>query len=264
MQKSFYFQHDYNASSDAKVLFLRQQLGMEGYGIYWFVLEQLAQAGGYLPLKIIPVLAMQSQTQETKVRVVIEGYGLFKIIKERFFSQRLNGHLVLRRHLSLSGKVGASIRWKDSPPISPPISPPNAKERKGKKGKERKEIERESLHENSVKIFDADSVKIFDAEELILKNQIQFERICCATGKNSAEGAEILHKYHLYLEEKEQYPKSKRALFAGFEKWMLNEKKFNSNGITTTSASNRHKGAMQLIASLKQDYAARGKKDDGT
>ena len=63
MQKSYYFQHDYNAASDSKILFLRQQLGMEGYGIYWFVLEQLAQAGGFLPLKIIPVLAMQSQTQ---------------------------------------------------------------------------------------------------------------------------------------------------------------------------------------------------------
>jgi len=48
---SFYFTHDYNAANDSKILFLRQQLGMEGYGIYWFIIEQLAQSGGYLPIK---------------------------------------------------------------------------------------------------------------------------------------------------------------------------------------------------------------------
>ena len=84
INKSYYFQHDYNASNDAKILFLRQQLGMEGYGIYWFIIEQLAQAGGKLPIKIIPVLAMQSQTQETKVRAIIEGYDCFRLLKMNF------------------------------------------------------------------------------------------------------------------------------------------------------------------------------------
>lgn len=108
--KSCYFHHDYNASNDAKVLFLRQQLGMEGYGIYWFILEQLAQAGGSLPLKIIPVLAMQSQTQETKVRAVIDGYELFNVSADKFFSIRLNGHLEIRKQLSDFGKKGVQIR----------------------------------------------------------------------------------------------------------------------------------------------------------
>jgi len=138
MQKSFYFQHDYNAASDSKVLFLRQQLGMEGYGIYWFVLEQLAQAGGYLPLKIIPVLAMQSQTQETKLKAVVHNYELFELHENQFFSTRLNAHLQIRKHLSDKGKAGALKRWHTSPPDSLPnslpISDPNAKERKGKEG----------------------------------------------------------------------------------------------------------------------------------
>jgi len=134
MQKSYYFQHDYNAASDSKILFLRQQLGMEGYGIYWFVLEQLAQAGGFLPLKIIPVLAMQSQTQETKLNAVVKNYELFELHEDQFFSTRLNAHLQIRKHLSDKGKAGALKRWHttqlDSPPNSHPISDPNAKERK--------------------------------------------------------------------------------------------------------------------------------------
>ena len=110
MKKSYWFEHDYNASNDAKILFLRQQLGMEGYGIYWFIVEQLVQAGGRLPLKVIPVLSMQTQTQESKVRAVIEGYDLFGIDEEHFFSFRLNSHIETRKYYSEMGKKGVEIR----------------------------------------------------------------------------------------------------------------------------------------------------------
>lgn len=71
---------------------------------------------------------------------------------------------------------------------------------------------------------------VFNAEEEISKNQIEFQRICSVTGKSIDAGKISLHKYHLYLEEKEQYPKGKKAVFAGFEKWLLNEKNFSKNG----------------------------------
>jgi hypothetical protein len=138
MKKStYYFSHDYNAANDVKILFMRQQLGMEGYGIYWFLIEHLADAGGKLPLKIIPVLAMQMHSQEVKVRAVIQEFELFQVIDDEFFSVRLIEHLVVRNTLSESGKKGAAKRW-DSHPINPPIGEGNAKERKGKeiKGKE--------------------------------------------------------------------------------------------------------------------------------
>lgn len=68
------------------------------------------------------------------------------------------------------------------------------------------------------------STKIFDAESALLENQIELERICVITGKSITQAKESLHKYHLYLQEKEQYPKSRLAIFAGFEKWLMNEK----------------------------------------
>jgi hypothetical protein len=141
--KSYYFQHDYHASNDAKVLFLRQQLGMEGYGIYWFILEQLAQAGGRLPLKITPVLAMQSQTQETKIKAVIEGYDLFNISEDYFFSTRLNEHIEIRQYLSEMGKKGVELREAKRAASKGALwgasSNPLSKERKGKEIKEIKE-----------------------------------------------------------------------------------------------------------------------------
>jgi len=136
---TFYFSHDYNANSDVKILFLRQQLGMEGYGIYWMLIESLANAGGFLPMKIIPVFAMQMQTSQVKVESVINEFGLFAITNNGFLSDRLNGHLELRKTLSDKGREGAIKRWenhkKDSPPISPPNGEGNAKESKVKESK---------------------------------------------------------------------------------------------------------------------------------
>lgn len=64
----------------------------------------------------------------------------------------------------------------------------------------------------------------YDAEKTISENQIEFERICMAAGKKSKEAKASLRKYHLHLTEKEQYPKSRKAVFAGFEKWLMNER----------------------------------------
>jgi uncharacterized protein YdaU (DUF1376 family) len=114
MNKSYYFSHDYNSANDVKILFLRQQLGMEGYGIYWFLVENLAQAGGILPLNITPVLAMQMQTNEVKVKAVIEEFNLFTIAENGFFSNRLNDHLKIRISMQEKGKINALKRWNNA------------------------------------------------------------------------------------------------------------------------------------------------------
>jgi hypothetical protein len=118
---------------------------MEGYGIFWFIVEQLAQSGGFLPIKITPVLSMQMQVTEAKVRSVITDYELFDIVDENFYSERLNKHLQIRKQLSEFGKKGAKNRWENGHPISHPNGLPNGlpngnKERK-ERNKEKKEKE---------------------------------------------------------------------------------------------------------------------------
>jgi hypothetical protein len=65
---------------------------------------------------------------------------------------------------------------------------------------------------------------VTNAEEAILSNQIEFERICYTTNKPPQQAKVSLRKYHLHLAEKEQYPKSRKSVFSGFEKWLMNEK----------------------------------------
>jgi len=160
---TFYFSHDYNARNDFKILFLRQQLGMEGYGIYWFLIESLAESGGRLPLKIIPVMAMQMQVTEVKVSAVINNFDLFEVAENEFFSTRLLNHLDKRKLLSEKGKKGAENRWVgNGHPISHPISGANAKERKGKEIKE-KESSSIEQHDTTQQVFGIESRKSYDS-----------------------------------------------------------------------------------------------------
>jgi hypothetical protein len=149
---SYYFSHDYNAANDTKVLFLRHQLGMEGYGIYWYLIEQLANAGGKLPLELIPVLAMQMHCTDVKVNGVLMNFDLFTLDSGEFWSERLQNHLDLRLKLSESGKTGANNRWGNRVAIGEG----NAKERKEKeiKGKESKV--------NEIKVIDEDFDRFWD------------------------------------------------------------------------------------------------------
>lgn len=121
MNKSLYFSHDYTASDDVKILFLRQSLGMEGVGIFWYVVERLAQAGGRMPLNIIPVLSMQMQVTEAKVQAVINNYNLFELDPPEFFSRRLMETIDLRKTLQDAGLKGAAKRWNNNENKPPKI-----------------------------------------------------------------------------------------------------------------------------------------------
>jgi hypothetical protein len=152
--KSYYFSHDYNAANDTKILFLRHQLGMEGYGIYWFLIERLAEAGGKMPLELIPILSMQMQSTDVKVKGVITQFDLFTIVEGEFWSERLQDHLGLREKLSQSGKNGAANRWANGGAIGEA----NAKKSKEKESKEIKEKKIKEIKEISFP-FNSDEFK---------------------------------------------------------------------------------------------------------
>ena len=173
--KSYYFSHDYNAANDTKVLFLRHQLGMEGYGIYWFIIERLADAGGKLPLELIPVLAMQMQSTDIKVKGVIMQFDLFSIDEGEFWSERLNDHLGLRAKLSESGKNGAISRWKNGEANGGAIGEGNAKKRK------EKEIKENINNINNKELF-IDSIK--DFKEILGDSYDEFLEYWCEPNKD--------------------------------------------------------------------------------
>ena len=97
---------------------------------------------------------------------------------------------------------------------------------------------------------------IYDGEKELLKNQIQFEKICMNAKYFDLELAkESLRKFHLHLEEKARYPQTRKQIYSGFEKWLLNEKKFN-NG-STANQRNSTTGSPKLGTSDARTEALR-------
>lgn len=89
---------------------------------------------------------------------------------------------------------------------------------------------------------------LYDVERALLDNPIRFEEIRMAAWRRKVHAAstveltqDCLRKYHLHLEEKQEYPKPKKSLFAGFEKWLLNENNFK-NG-----TSHEHSGGQSKL-----------------
>ncbi|MFX4267743.1 DUF4373 domain-containing protein [Aliarcobacter butzleri] len=111
-----YFSHDANAKDDFKVMLLIEELGLEGYGIFWVLIETLREQQNYkYPLKLLSVLARKYNTTLAKLEVVVRNYHLFVIEDDCFFySSSLNRRMqkmeVLREQRVIAGKISAAKR----------------------------------------------------------------------------------------------------------------------------------------------------------
>lgn len=120
MKDAYYFPHDSNAKDDPKCLMLIEQLGCEGYGIYWILIEVLRDQPDYCyPVNLLPALARRFNTTAEKIKAVVGCYDLFTIRDETvFFSEslvrRMNYVEEKRKKLSDAGKRGNEKRWKES------------------------------------------------------------------------------------------------------------------------------------------------------
>jgi hypothetical protein len=113
---AFYFPHFSNARNDRKILRLRRELGIEGYGIYFMILEILRDSTDYkYPIEDIDLLADEFKVSEPKVRTVICNYQLFEVDKDQmFFSAKFNEYLApyirMKEQRRLAGIASASKR----------------------------------------------------------------------------------------------------------------------------------------------------------
>ena len=163
MKDAYYFPHDSNAKDDPKCIQLIEEQGVEGYGIFWILIETLRSQNDYrAPISILTGLARRYNTTAEKMRNVVLKYDLFKVTKDDcfFFSESFTRRMQLidakRKKLSEAGKKGNSIRW-ESPPNRLAIA--TQSQVKESKGKESKEKERK---EKSVEL----TSQVLDAREI--------------------------------------------------------------------------------------------------
>lgn len=114
---AYYFSHDSNSKDDPKCVMLIEQLGLEGYGIFWVLVETLRDQPNYkYPLSLLPAIARRYNSTAQKVETVVKNYDLFQFTDDEFFfSVSLMGRMehleTSRLKKSLAGKKGNDIRW---------------------------------------------------------------------------------------------------------------------------------------------------------
>ena len=117
----YYFPHDYNPTSDPKMLAFVGEYGAIGYGIYWRIVEMLHESQEHvLPLKkyIYSALAKQMLTEVEQVLKIVEScindYELFDSDDEYFWCNRVLRNVEKRTELIdkkiKAGKASAEAR----------------------------------------------------------------------------------------------------------------------------------------------------------
>jgi hypothetical protein len=116
MKDAYYFPHFSNARNDRKLKRVIKTLGVEGYGIYFMLLEVLRDQNDFCyPISDIDLLADEFGTSEAKVTAVIRNFELFNIDEEhRFFSINLIRYLEpmfkMRQQRIEAGKASGKAR----------------------------------------------------------------------------------------------------------------------------------------------------------
>jgi hypothetical protein len=113
-----YFPHDQDASEDPKMMLVITQLGLEGYGIYWILIEYLRKQPGYVaPLIILDSLARKYGCSREKFEVVLTKYNdlfdtpLFVINHSTFHSPSLQDRMSKLDGKRQMMKQNALKRW---------------------------------------------------------------------------------------------------------------------------------------------------------
>jgi len=109
---AYYFPHFSNARNDSKLIKLKRVLGIEGYGIYFMLLEVLREQTEFqLSINGIEDLAYEWHTSKEKIIAVIKDFGLFEVHDNMFFSTKLILYLQPYIEKSERARLAARVRW---------------------------------------------------------------------------------------------------------------------------------------------------------
>jgi len=111
--KKTYFSHEANARNDEKCIALRMAHGLEGYGLYWCIIERLMSESDYSSVTDYNVIAFDLRCDAKLVKTVVEDFGLFTFTEdgERFYSESLMRRMLKVDEISEQNRLNAKKRW---------------------------------------------------------------------------------------------------------------------------------------------------------
>ena len=114
MKDIFYFQHDYNARNNPKIIKLMRVHGLAGVGAYWCIVEYLYQNGCKVKLEECESIAFALHTDCDCITSVVQDFDLFQNDGVCFWSESINKRVIRRQEIAESRKKAAEARWKNA------------------------------------------------------------------------------------------------------------------------------------------------------
>jgi hypothetical protein len=141
---TFYFSHDYNVRNDEKIKRLIRKHGMQGYGVFWAIIEDLYNNANALRTDYDGI-AYDLRSDSEIVASVINDFDLFVFNGDFFGSNSVQERLDQRNSKSESARKSASYRWENANALQTQSEGNAKKERKGKEIKGNKIYYRENI-----------------------------------------------------------------------------------------------------------------------
>ncbi|MDK8747554.1 DUF4373 domain-containing protein [Streptococcus agalactiae] len=115
---AYYFSHDSNARYDPKILAMRSEYGLEGYGLYWVFIEILREQQEYKLKKykhLFSALAMQMHINVDATKKFIEDciyeFELLQEDEDFIWCESLMKRMQIKDEKSEKAKKAAEARW---------------------------------------------------------------------------------------------------------------------------------------------------------
>lgn len=114
-----YITHDFGARNDPKLMDLQMDMGGQGLGIFWCLVEMLWENGGTIPANYKSIAFALRWCKPAEVEKVVTGYGLFEVqggyLYSRSASARINEMRTKFGARSESSRKANAARWGKQP-----------------------------------------------------------------------------------------------------------------------------------------------------
>lgn len=102
-----FFPHDYNAQGDKEITLLLEDMGYEGYGLYWAIVEFMHRNS----LEVGEERLIAGKVNEDKIKKILTGYKLFRTENNIYISERILRNKKIIENKGNKNQEAAQIRW---------------------------------------------------------------------------------------------------------------------------------------------------------
>lgn len=102
-----FFPHDFNSRGDKQITLLLEDMGFEGYGLYWAIVEFMHRND----LEVGEERLVAGKANQDKIKQILTGYKLFHIENDIYISNRILRNKKIIENKGNKNRDAVQIRW---------------------------------------------------------------------------------------------------------------------------------------------------------